>query len=330
MNATKRLLRAVLFLVSLVALFVGLAMIVSGSLLGILALLLGLAVFVWIGKDSVRIQDSPSEVYNLPNSQVIAPEENNDQENSTANKTPPDLQILAQDLEAKQVANSESGTETEMGVPQIVVTNSRVRKPIPIWIAIVGILCGIGLGYVVGRANANNRSSGDLNGPSSVTKEKLPESELKSQGSAVVQSGLSSSTLKIANQTVDVQYSELDMGQIENIFDEKPDTLMRGKAANPYILQLNYAQPFSASIVSFRLAVMTNAKVTFIAKKEDGTEITENKEWNEDQQRPQEPVLKFNLAGAPVKIKSIRFEVLDRRLPPNEGFHTHIIDLSVK
>jgi hypothetical protein len=54
---------------------------------------------------------------------------------------------------------------------------------------------------------------------------------------------LSQDTLILNGQLVQIRYSQLDMDPIQNIFDDDPNTLIRTKATNPLVLQIEFPEP---------------------------------------------------------------------------------------
>jgi len=131
----------------------------------------------------------------------------------------------------------------------------------------------------------------------------------------------------IEGKPIDVRASELDMGRIEEIFDGNVSTLMRGKSANPFIIELNYMEPRDVALVSISLASMENTEIKLIATKPNNEQVTTQLQWREVRV---EPTLELELPGGPHKVIALRIEILDRRPPPGEGFHTHVRELRVQ
>lgn len=132
--------------------------------------------------------------------------------------------------------------------------------------------------------------------------------------------------VQIDGQTLLVAHSALDLGQVTDIFDDNFETLMRGAGANPFIFEVTYPQPREASRVVLDLASMDNFEIKVIVTQADGRSFTLKRQGTV---RLVDPRLEFEFPGDNGRdnrhsVKSVRVEILDRRPPPQEGFHTHV------
>jgi hypothetical protein len=134
-------------------------------------------------------------------------------------------------------------------------------------------------------------------------------------------------TIQIGGESVDVSYSPLDIGQIADIFDGRFDTLMRGRGANPYVFEVRYSQPRTANAVVLSLVSMDNYKIEVTAAEANSRSISIVKEGTE---LARDPTMRFTIPDGPRSIQSVRVEILDRRPPPQEGFHTHIREFALE
>jgi hypothetical protein len=133
--------------------------------------------------------------------------------------------------------------------------------------------------------------------------------------------------VNIGGKPVLAKISELDMGRVQDGFDGNRDTLFRGRNANPFVIELNFAEVRDVSAISLDLASMENVEIKVFAVKTDGASVESKTEWRENRI---EPTVDISLPGSPLKLNSLRVEILDRRAPPNEGFHTHVREVRVK
>lgn len=128
--------------------------------------------------------------------------------------------------------------------------------------------------------------------------------------------------VQIDSQTLLVAHSALDLGRVTDIFDDNFETLMRGAGANPFIFEVTYPQPREASMVVLDLASMDNFEIKVIVTQADGRSFTLKRQGTV---RLVDPRLEFEFPGDNRHhVKSVRVEILDRRPPPQEGFHTHV------
>ena len=126
--------------------------------------------------------------------------------------------------------------------------------------------------------------------------------------------------VQYAGQTWQVLYSPLGMGQPSDLFDDDPATLVRGLAANPFLLELTPAQPISASALFIHTGTMHNMTITITLFPADGGEPVVVSQLV--QTEPMEHELTIALPGAPSQIGRLRLEVLDNN-PGTKG-ETHI------
>lgn len=329
MNLTQRIQRTMLFLIALGAFGAGSLMLISGNpFLGIAFLLVGISCIVWMSR---VVSESPA-----PTTQDISSSESNDQArpqfvNEHVDEDDNERATSEGDLQPlTQIKRHSSSHFVQISVKNI--------KPVPFWVALIGIAGGLVIGFLIGHNVPSNSQlvtqvtqGGSIASNQTVSSQQNQNQQnvqpsIGTQDKADTQAKIKLAKLTINGKSADVQYSEVDMGQIENIFDGKLDTLLRGKSANPYVVQANFLEAISASTVSVKISAMSNAKISLVIVKNDGSSVADSREWAED--KPEQTV-NFALNGAPVNIKSLRIEILDRRTPPGEGFHTHMYEVAL-
>jgi 4-amino-4-deoxy-L-arabinose transferase-like glycosyltransferase len=125
---------------------------------------------------------------------------------------------------------------------------------------------------------------------------------------------------------VEIRHSALDIGQVQDALDKNPQTLMRGQADNPFVINLTFRQPRTLSGVALTLGSMTDVifNATFVL--EDGriSDAT-----LESTTLPPDPRVELILAEGAQSVAQIQIEILDRRPPPGEGFHTHVREIDL-
>jgi hypothetical protein len=106
-----------------------------------------------------------------------------------------------------------------------------------------------------------------------------------------------------------VMYSPLGAGEIENVFDQDPDTYVRVIEANPMILDLYPEQPTSLQAVTIKLAAMDNFTVTISVDQPglaDPLIFQKNYEnW------PHEQDFTVEFGSAPLNVSRMKVEIKD-------------------
>lgn len=144
---------------------------------------------------------------------------------------------------------------------------------------------------------------------------------LSALSSAIAESRLVETRVEVGGEVVTVKHSELDIGQPADIFDDNFATLMRGKSDNPFIFEVRYSRPREARAVALDLATMEDYEITLIVHRADGRSFTMREEGVT---RVVDPSIEFDFPAGLQIIQAVRIEILDRRPPPQEGFHTHV------
>ena len=160
-------------------------------------------------------------------------------------------------------------------------------------------------------------------GPSEAT----ATSALNALLSAIRSEGLVETTVQVGDEAIIVAHSELDIGQAADILDGDFNTLMRGKAANPFIFEVRYPRPRQARAVVLDLATMDDYEITLTVTRADGQAFAFREEGTT---RLVDPSIEFSFPVGPQVIRKVRVEILDRRPPPQEGFHTHVRGFSLR
>jgi 4-amino-4-deoxy-L-arabinose transferase-like glycosyltransferase len=139
--------------------------------------------------------------------------------------------------------------------------------------------------------------------------------------------GLESSIVTIDGQTANMNFSSLDMGEVGNLFDHQVETLIRGKGANPLILDIQLSQPRRVSTISMTLATMQHAQIQVEVTSEDGSTTRFSRDLIELSGMPD---VELPIPNAPIQTRHLRIEVLDLAPPGGDGPHIHVRELQLR
>jgi len=135
---------------------------------------------------------------------------------------------------------------------------------------------------------------------------------------------LSAAQIKINGWDAKVAYSRLDMGNIENLFDNNPATLIRSETANPLVLEVNFSHPQSIQSVIFRIGGSATQFSVYAQ--------SENSDTPDVYRLSVRDIPKIRQIELPLKSKGMytrmRFEV--RTIFDGEPAHVHLWDLGFK
>ena len=136
---------------------------------------------------------------------------------------------------------------------------------------------------------------------------------------------LMSDDVQIGSETVHLSHSPLDIGQAKDAFDNNLDTLMRGRDANPFIMQFDFPQP--EAIKGF---TMDMGRMDFYLRVKvyapGGTEPVQYQA--EYRQQPPIPHVDMDFVNGPGQVKTIYIEI--EQINPPEEVHVHIREVQFK
>jgi hypothetical protein len=121
----------------------------------------------------------------------------------------------------------------------------------------------------------------------------------------------------VRGETWTIRHSQSDMGNVPDLFDGRPDTLLRGLEANPFVVEIGFPTPRMVSGVSVTLGAMDRAHVRLRAqaaadgKESAGDTVVSN--------RPPKDSIDVSLP-ARVRTSRIRIEIGDAE----ERDQTHV------
>lgn len=220
----------------------------------------------------------------------------------------------------------ESAAATEVVPPIALTSETHTQRSTTTWLWLIGaLLAGVSIGVLANRVlpapytNPDSAQDAAPVEPSSPLVSPIRKSETTSS--------LIESRVIVAGEEWTVLHSALDIGQAADIFDGRPETLMRGESANPFIFEVRYPQPKPAGSVVLHLARMSDFEITITAATADGETLTFGEAYVEELV---DPVLEFAVPGGVRPLRFVRVAILDRRAPPQEGFHTHVREFALR
>jgi hypothetical protein len=125
-------------------------------------------------------------------------------------------------------------------------------------------------------------------------------------------------------QEVVVRHSQLDMGQIANIFDGDDSTLMRGLEANPLVLELTFPEPRSVSSLGLTVASMDFKLKIETTPANGGAPSSSEMSYRG---LPPDPHVDLALPGGAQTISKLRIEITN--LNEGETAHIHVREVSL-
>lgn len=129
-------------------------------------------------------------------------------------------------------------------------------------------------------------------------------------------------TAVLDGKTVRVRHSMADMGSAGDLFDRRPETLMRGLEANPFILEVLFPEPREISRVRVTLGSMEVIRLRVRVTPTAGSERSYEQTYRN---MPGDPTIELALPGGPVHTKALHIEIeeVDAR-----DTHIHVRELS--
>ena len=122
-------------------------------------------------------------------------------------------------------------------------------------------------------------------------------------------SALREEAVTVRGETWSVRHSATDMGSLPDLFDGRPETIVRGQEVNPLVFDVGFARPRSIAGVRLVLGAMDRAHVRLILTPEDGSAaraadlVVSN--------RPPRDAVVVALPGGPIRASRARVEIAD-------------------
>ena len=131
-------------------------------------------------------------------------------------------------------------------------------------------------------------------------------------------------TIVLAGETVAARYSLLDMGELVNIFDGDPGSLLRGAEANPFVIELDFPSPRALREIALTVGSM-DFGVEVVATTPDGTTQTRSEAYRN---MPDDPQVIIALDGTPVQ--QLRIAITNLNISPGDITSIHVRELELR
>ena len=128
----------------------------------------------------------------------------------------------------------------------------------------------------------------------------------------------------VDGQAVVVRHSQLDMGQVNNVFDGDESTLMRGLEANPLVLEIIFPEPRSVSSLGVTVASMEFTLKVEATPAGGGAPSSSEMTYRG---LPPDPHVDFALPGGAQTISKLRIEITN--IHEGEVAHIHVREISL-
>ena len=141
------------------------------------------------------------------------------------------------------------------------------------------------------------------------------------------QEGLVAGQAVLDGAPVTVYHSALDMGQVSDIFDGNNETLMRSAGDNPFVVEIHFDRARKLSELNVTLATLNHFSIIVTVTYDDNTTASVAGDYV---QMPPDPTVALKLPASDRLVKILHIEIKDIRPKPNEGYHIHVREISVK
>ncbi len=126
---------------------------------------------------------------------------------------------------------------------------------------------------------------------------------------------------------VGVFHSALDLGNPSHLFDNNPQTLIRGNDSNPLVIEIHFDQPYGVSHLDMQLATMPYVQIQVELLTSDGN-VTNSVHTYRD--LLPDPQISIRLFDQPQRIRSVRIAVWDLSPREDAGYSIHVREVSIQ
>lgn len=135
---------------------------------------------------------------------------------------------------------------------------------------------------------------------------------------------LKEAVLTINGQEALVRFSQLDMGQVADIFDGDPNSITRSFEANPLVIEVTFPQPVSVTQISARVGGTPTNVSAWLSNADGGTGLQLNRQVTESP----EPRFVLLALDQPYTTRSIIVHIHSTR--DSEPAHVHLWELTIE
>ncbi len=118
-------------------------------------------------------------------------------------------------------------------------------------------------------------------------------------------------------------HSALDLGQSSAMLDGSKDTVARGRAANPFVLEYEFNAPRALKQMLLDTQGLEDVVVLVQTTDAAGVSATSSQAFKAT---GASPTLALSLPHPGSPVARVHIELLDRRAPPGDGYHMHIYE----
>jgi hypothetical protein len=136
---------------------------------------------------------------------------------------------------------------------------------------------------------------------------------------------LTESTATINGQTVVVRHSQLDLGQVGDLFDGDTDTLVRGVEANPLVFEFHFPTPQSIGTISIDGWATNIELAVVITPADDGASQRFTQSY---QNQSHNPHIDYALPDGPYQASTLRLEI--KNATEGEVSKVHVREITVE
>jgi len=141
----------------------------------------------------------------------------------------------------------------------------------------------------------------------------------------VTVAGLITDEVSLNDETIQMTYSSLDMGQSKDIFDQDLETLIRGLEANPLVLDFQFPNPRPITGMVMDFGGMDFDLRVEVYNAEDSQPTLYKSEYRN---QPPIPHVDMDFANGPALVTRINIEI-EQFNPPDEP-HIHVREVLFK
>ncbi len=138
---------------------------------------------------------------------------------------------------------------------------------------------------------------------------------------------LVSAELTLSGSPAVINYSLLDIGGPEALVDGQASTPARAAKANPFVIDVAFLQPRPVRKARVQIQTIVAVKVFVTVTTAQGESNTTAYDFFDSGPNP---VLSFDVSDGTTQISDIKFEIVDRRRMPGDGYHMHVFEVQVE
>ncbi len=181
----------------------------------------------------------------------------------------------------------------------------------------IAVAAGLAMGALVLAVFGCKKSEPAAGGAPSAAPSSSAAGKPASVEPTAVPAGLDRHSLDVDGQIVEIAHSPLDMGRMQDLFDDSPATLARTAGANPAILELTFSKPRTLEGIDLTTATQ-NIDLKCVVTLAGGGEKTFRQEYRK---LSADPTVHLDFPGLGGPVQKLRIEIGN----PNGGDgHIHM------